>query len=169
MTRSLIALFLGLFAACGSAQGAASPGAVEASKTNVARVLDDWHDAAAKADAPRYFGHLAAGAVFIGTDATERWDKAAFERFARPYFARGKAWTMKPTGRHVMIGGHGGIAWFDEQLVHAKYGPVRGSGVLVAEAGQWRIAHYVLSFPVPNAVSKQVIAVISGQPAPPAK
>jgi hypothetical protein len=38
----------------------------------VAGVLDDWHDAAAKADEPRYFAHFSSDAVFMGTDATER-------------------------------------------------------------------------------------------------
>ena len=42
-------------------------------EAEIGRELDDFHDAAAHADEARYFGHFAAGAVFLGTDATERW------------------------------------------------------------------------------------------------
>src|SRR5438067_6674996 len=42
------------------------------SQAAINQVLDDWHDAASKADEERYFGHFANGAVFLGTDATER-------------------------------------------------------------------------------------------------
>src|SRR5205085_2708511 len=67
----------------------------------VAKVLDDWHDAAAKADEPRYFAHFAETGVFLGTDATERWPVAAFRVYAHPHFSSGKAWTRKPSERHV--------------------------------------------------------------------
>jgi len=123
-------------------------------------VLDRWHEAAAKADAPAYFGAMTVAAVFIGTDATERWDKPAFEAFARPYFERGKAWTMIPQRRHVRLSPDARTAWFDEQLRHTKYGLVRGSGVLTRVGSRWLIAHYVLSFPVPNKVAGKVIELI---------
>src|SRR5262249_42795332 len=58
----------------------ADPGA------EIGRVLDDWHDAAAHADEARYFGHFAPGGVFLGTDASERWDVAAFRAYAHPRF-----------------------------------------------------------------------------------
>jgi hypothetical protein len=29
---------------------------------------------------------------FIGTDATENWNKMQFQAFAKPFFDRGKAW-----------------------------------------------------------------------------
>ena len=54
----------------------------------IARVLDDWHDAAAKADEKRYFDHLTEEAVFLGTDITERWDKKAFRAYSHPHFAK---------------------------------------------------------------------------------
>jgi hypothetical protein len=52
--------------------------------------------------------------VFLGTDATERWDLAAFREFAHPYFAKGKAWTFVPR-RHVILSPAGDVAWFDEK------------------------------------------------------
>ena len=57
-------------------------------------VVDDWHDAAAKADETRYFAHFTDDGVFLGTDATERWDVPAFRKYAHPHFAKGKAWAV---------------------------------------------------------------------------
>ncbi|GEM_PF-5002778 len=65
----------------------AAPPAAPAPEAAVAAVLDDWHLAAAQADENRYFGHLAEEAVFLGTDGSERWGKAAFRVFAHPFFA----------------------------------------------------------------------------------
>ena len=38
-------------------------------------------------------------AVFLGTDATERWDTAAFKGYAQPHFDEGKAWSFRATRR----------------------------------------------------------------------
>jgi hypothetical protein len=120
-------------------------------------VLDDLHRAAAEPDGERYFGHLADGAVFYGTDAAERWSRAEFQEYAASHFDAGRGWTYVPTERHVFLGPAGDVAWFDERLRSASYGEVRGSGVLVRQAGDWRIAQYNLSFPVPNELSKELV------------
>ena len=122
----------------------------------IARVLDDWHLAAAQADEARYFGHLAEDAVFMGTDATERWDKTAFRAFAHPYFAKGKAWSFKAVRREVRLSADGRTAWFDEDLDTSNLGPCRGTGVLTLEEGRWRIRHYNLTVPIPNALMGEV-------------
>ena len=122
------------------------------------KVIDDWHKAAADADESRYFAHMTADAIFLGTDATERWDAKSFREFAHPYFAKGKAWTFTPRERHVIVDGN--VAWFDEKLDSASYGDVRGSGVLRKEKGEWKIAHYNLTIPIPNALAKQVVEMI---------
>src|SRR5690242_10178624 len=62
-------------------------------------VLDDWHRAAASADEARYFSHFTSDAIFLGTDKTERWDLHAFQTFAHPFFAKGKAWNFTPVRR----------------------------------------------------------------------
>ena len=114
-------------------------------------LLDDWHEAAAKADEARYFGHLSEDAIFIGTDATERWTKAQFLTYCHPHFAKGRAWTFKATRRVITLAPKGGLAWFDEDLATTNMGPCRGSGVLRKDPdGRWRIVHYVLSLSVPN-------------------
>lgn len=122
----------------------------------VAGVLDDWHQAAAVADEARYFGHLREGAVFLGTDATERWDREAFRTWARPHFARGRAWAFRAVRRSISLAPDGQVAWFDEDLDTPNMGPARGSGVLIKEAGRWRIAQYNLSVPIPNALMASV-------------
>jgi len=123
-------------------------------------VIDDWHKAAAEADESRYFGHMTADAVFLGTDSGERWDTKSFREFAHPYFAKGKAWTFTPRERHVMFSTDGNVAWFDEKLDSASYGDVRGSGVLVKQKGVWKIAHYNLTIPIPNDLAKTVVEMI---------
>ena len=122
----------------------------------VAAVLDDWHRAAAQADETRYFGHLAEGAVFLGTDPGERWTKAAFQAWAHPFFQRGKAWSFKATRRAVTLSPDGRTAWFDEDLDTPNLGPARGTGVLAQTQGRWRIEQYSLSIPIPNALTKTV-------------
>src|SRR5205814_6858186 len=113
----------------------------------IERVLDDFHDAAARADEERYFAHFAADGVFLGTDAAERWDVAAFRAYAHPHFAKGKAWSFRAVERHVDLAPDGRTAWFDEKLDTARLGPARGSGVVVLEDGAWKVAQYNLAIP----------------------
>jgi hypothetical protein len=124
-------------------------------EVEVASVLDDWHAAAAAADETRYFGHFTTEAVFLGTDATERWTREEFRRYAHPHFAKGKAWSFVAVSRRVSFSPDVSVAWFDEALDTPNLGPARGSGVLLHEAGQWRIAQYNLSVPIPNGLIKE--------------
>ncbi len=138
-----------------------SPAQVPApKKTEADLVLDDWHLAAAQADEARYFGHMAESAVFLGTDATERWTKAEFRAWAAPFFKRGRAWSFRAVSRHLALGADGRTAWFDEVLDTPNLGPARGSGVLVKEGKAWRIAQYNLTVPIPNPLMKQVKELI---------
>jgi uncharacterized protein (TIGR02246 family) len=129
----------------------------------VGAVLDDWHRAAAAADEARYFSHFTADAVFLGTDASERWTRDEFRKWARPYFAKGKAWSFRSTSRHVTLGPGGKVAWFDETLDTPNLGPARGSGVLVLEGSKWKIAQYNLSVPIPNEIFDEVKKVIEAK------
>jgi len=129
--------------------------ALSSPDSQVSAVLDDWHAAAAAADEARYFGHFAEKAVFLGTDATERWTVEEFRRYAHPYFAKGKAWSFKAIERHVAFSPDGSVAWFDEKLDTPNLGPSRGSGVLVKVGGDWKIAHCDLSVPIPNDLMKE--------------
>lgn len=126
----------------------------------VAGVLDEFHDAATRSDEEAYFALIAPGGVFLGTDATERWEKEAFRAFAHPHFSQGKGWTFVPRARHIGLADAGRIAWFDELLDSATYGECRGTGVLEKVFGHWRILQYHLTIPVPNALAKEVVARI---------
>ncbi|MCO4763518.1 MAG: nuclear transport factor 2 family protein [Myxococcales bacterium] len=137
------------------------PAAEQDAKAAIAAMLDDWHLAASKADEARYFGHFAKGAHFIGTDATERWDVAAFRAYAHPHFSKGKGWTYGASSRFVTIADGAKVAWFHEQLVSAKYGAVRGSGVASQTPNGWKISQYVMSFPIPNAKAKAVLKLVN--------
>jgi hypothetical protein len=125
-----------------------------------AAALDAWHLAAAQCDEGRYFGLLAENAIFLGTDAEERWTKAEFRAWAAPYFKRGKAWSFKAVRRRVVRSPEGGVVWFEESLDTPNLGLARGSGVLVKEGKGWRIALYDLSVPIPNALFKDVKVIL---------
>lgn len=127
-------------------------------KSEVNVVLDDWHEAAAAADFDGYFNHfLSDSAIFMGTDATERWTVPEFKAYAKPHFDRGRAWNFTPVSRHVYISDEGETAWFDEVLGTPNLGPVRGTGVLTLQDTTWKIAHYNLSIPIPNAIADTVV------------
>jgi len=137
------------------------------SQTEITKVLDDWHDAASKADEERYFGHFAKEAVFLGTDATERWDVPAFRAYAHPFFSQGKAWSFRAVRRDITLGPPG-VAWFDEALETPNLGPARGSGVLLRDSGgPWKIAQYNLAITIPNGRFNEVKKLLdSAAPAP---
>ena len=133
----------------------------------VATALDDFHDAAAHADESRYFAHFADDGVFLGTDATERWDVAAFRAYAHPRFASGKAWSFHAVRRSVSVSGDGRFAYFDEDLATERLGPARGSGVLVAAGSGWKIEQYNLTVVIPNERFASVRALLESPATPP--
>lgn len=138
-----------------------APAADWATHAEVARALDSFHAAAAEADEDRYFGHFAPSGVFLGTDPTERWAVAEFRAWARPYFERGQAWTYHAIERHIDIAPGGECAWFDEVVRNAKYGDLRGTGVVLLLDGEWKIAQYNLTFQIPNDDAAAVLEIIT--------
>jgi len=129
-------------------------------KINVQTVLNDFHDAASKADRKRYFGHFAKDAIFLGTDPGERWTVKEFDKYVRPYFKKGKGWTYHPRNRHIYYSDDKKTAWFDEELFNMSYGTCRGTGALRIEDGKWKIAQYNLTIPIPNSLAKEVVKMI---------
>ncbi|MFW0735696.1 nuclear transport factor 2 family protein [Flavobacterium sp. T12S277] len=125
-------------------------------KKLVDTTIDKWHLAAAEASFDTYFDLMTSDAVFIGTDATENWNRKEFEDFAKPRFDAHNAWKMKAFERHVYLDAAGKVAWFDE-LLKTRFKIARGSGVLVKIGEQWRIKHYVLSMTIPNDIAKEVV------------
>jgi hypothetical protein len=131
--------------------------------TTIGKLLDDWHAAAARADEEAYFKPLSAESVYLGTDATERWNKEEFRKFAHPHFAKGKAWSFKSVRRSISISKDGKVAWFDEDLATPNLGPCRGSGVLVLEEGTWKITQYNLAATIPNDKFPAVKKLLDGK------
>ena len=123
-------------------------------------LLDNWHRAAANVNFNDYFNAMAEDAIFIGTDATENWNKKAFQAYSKPYFDKGKAWSFTPLERHIYFSKDGKTAWFDE-LLNTQMKICRGSGVVEKEKGVWKIKHYVLSMTIPNDNSDEVIKIKS--------
>jgi hypothetical protein len=131
----------------------------------VSAVLDQLHATASKADFQAYFKLFHADSVFIGTDASERWDLPTFKAYAKPHFDAGRGWTYKPGVRHIQIAPDGRTAWFDEMLEHANYGTCRGTGVLLRgdKAEDWKVVQYHLTIPVPNDLAKDLVTMIKKQ------
>ncbi|MCZ6828452.1 MAG: nuclear transport factor 2 family protein [Gammaproteobacteria bacterium] len=126
----------------------------------VAATLDAFHAAAARADLDKYLGLLTTDAVFLGTDGSERWQGEEFRTFVSSHFSEGKGWTYLVEDRQVTLAADGNSAWFDETLDNQTLGRCRGSGVLALESGNWRIAQYNLSVPIPNSMIVSVAAGI---------
>ena len=126
----------------------------------VSAVLDALHEAASEAEYDRYFSLYADEAVFLGTDATERWTREEFMDYARDPFEAGTGWTYHTLERHITVAADGRTAWFDERLENAGLGETRGSGVLVIEDGSWKIAQYNLTIPIPNEMALDVAQTI---------
>lgn len=128
------------------------------SKANINSTLDAWHKAAAEANYNNYFNLMTDDAVFIGTDATENWNKTNFRAFAKPFFDKGKAWNFTALERHIYFDKTGKMAWFDE-LLNTQMKICRGSGVLVKIGNEWKIQHYVLSMTIPNDNTNEVVKI----------
>jgi hypothetical protein len=121
--------------------------------------INAWHTAAAQANAEIFFGAMADNAIYIGTDATERWTKQEFIKFAKPYFDKGKAWDFKPYNRAIHVSKNGRYVWFSE-LLTTWMGVCRGSGILEKTSTGYKIEQYHLSVTVPNDLINDFITLI---------
>jgi hypothetical protein len=141
-------ILLALAAATASAQSTAP----------IDSTLNQLHQSASNADGKTYFDLFTSDAIYIGTDAGERWTLEQFRNFAMPYFSKGKGWTYVPRERHITVADIpcGCLAWFDELLDSESYGTSRGTGVLMKQNGRWKIAQYALTFPIPNDLAKGI-------------
>lgn len=131
-------------------------------RETVGMVLDGWHADAAAGNFDEYFGAMTDDSVFLGTDAGERWSREQFMDYAREPFSDGSGWIYFPSERCVAFDADRSTAWVDELLTNAKYGTLRGTAVLERIDGEWKIAHYSLTFLVPNEKAGAVVDVIGG-------
>lgn len=131
---------------------------IEADKAQIAAMLDSFNTAAARSDYDSYFSFYTNDATFIGTDATENWDKTAFMVWAKPYFDKKSTWNFTALERNIFFGDHADIAWFDE-LLNTQMKICRGSGVVVKREGKWMVQQYVLSTTIPNSLIDTVVSI----------
>ena len=137
----------------------------ETDREQINVLLDQFNEAAANADFQKYFDFFTEDAVFIGTDATENWNKKEFMTWAKPHFDNKKTWHFKSINRHLYFydsDGYreGNLAWFDE-LLDTQMKICRGSGVLIKHGEQWKIQQYVLSMTIPNSLMDSVMKIKS--------
>ena len=155
VTRTYRNIYLGM--ALATAAGSTCVGQQQLSVIH--KLIDDWHGAAANADAVAFFDFIAEDGVYIGTDKHERWTKTEFITFAKPYFDKGKAWNFVARDRDLHVTSDGKNAWFSE-LLTTWMGVCRGSGVLAMEDNRWRLKQYHLSVTVPNDLIRDFISLV---------
>jgi len=129
---------------------------INAEKIKINTLLNQWHQEVAQYNFGAYFSKMTDDAVFVGTDATEVWNKQQFMNFSKPFFDKKQTWDFKPLQRNIYLDKKGEIAWFDEVL-NTWMGICRGSGVVQKTPQGWKIKHYVLSVTVPNEAIQKVI------------
>lgn len=158
--KKIIVVIIGLvLIGCKSKQAAQED--LKLSRFEIDFMLNSWHQAAAEANFNNYFNAMTDDAIFIGTDATENWNKQEFIKFAKPFFDKGKAWNFTALERNVYFSSDKKTAWFDE-LLNTQMKICRGSGVLVVnENGNWKIKQYVLSMTIPNDHTDEVVKIKS--------
>jgi len=127
-------------------------------KEAIVSMLDSFHAAAARADYNGYFDYFSEAGTFLGTDATEHWDKQAFMQWSKPFFDKGKAWSFTAVDRHIYMHPSGQLAWFDE-LLNTQMKICRGSGVVEKQNGRWLVQQYVLSITMPNSKVDSAVAI----------
>ena len=158
--KNVIFLIILTFFACNTKTVVISENNISRQKQIINKLLNDWHKAAANADLDAYFNKMSDDAIYLGTDASERWTKDEFFKFCKPYFDKGKAWDFKAKNRTVYFSKNYKTAWFEETL-DTWMGECRGSGVLLYKNNSWKIAHYNLAVAVPNDVIKKYIDLLS--------
>ena len=155
--KKIVSLFILTFLIFSGSLSAQKKGFYEnVQKKNVNKLLDDFNTFAGNADFDKYFDCFAEESTFIGTDATEVWNKKEFKEWAKPFFDKKTTWNFKSLKRNIYFSKDGNYAWFDE-ILDTQMKICRGSGVLEKIGGKWKIRQYVLSATVPNEVMSEVI------------
>jgi ketosteroid isomerase-like protein len=126
-------------------------------------LMDNWHQAAAEADEEVFFNSMSEDAIYLGTDAGEKWKRDELKEWSSAFFERESAWTFTPVSREFYFSKNGNTVWFDE-LLKTWMGTCRGSGVLQKQRDGWKIKHYHLSVTVSNDLIQQFITLVKEDP-----
>lgn len=111
--------------------------------------MNQWHLDVAEFRLEQYFNFMTDDFIFLGTDPSERWTKKEFYQFCQPFFEKKSTWDFKTNKRFWYLNSSEDVAWFEESL-DTWMEECRGSGVLVKQNNQWKIAHYNLSVLIEN-------------------
>jgi len=136
----------------------ATAGASQSDIDAIGTVIDNFHDAAKHGDNSRYLDSMSEDAVFMGTDEWERWPKQPqFVDYVAGRFKDGSGWDYHSVQRVIRVSDSADFAWFDEVIESATNGRFRGTGVLTRRDGEWKIAHYAMSFLIFNENWEEVV------------
>lgn len=138
----------------------ASARAEETAAAAAGATLDAFHAAADRGDKAAYLDLMTDDGVFLGTDEWERWPKRPeFTAYVDRRFKNGSGWSYRSVDRNLDFTPDGNVAWFDEVVYSETNGRFRGTGVLLKQNGQWKIAHYAMSFLILNENWEEVVAL----------
>ena len=127
------------------------------------QIMNDWHHAAATADADAFFGTMTKDGIYLGTDPSERWLRDELRSWAGKAFEREVAWAFTPSDRVWYFNPSQDVAWFEE-LLDTWMGTCRGSGVLVKTSDGWKLKHYNLAVTIANEKIKGFIELTKEAP-----
>jgi hypothetical protein len=122
-------------------------------ETSPAATLDAFYKAGAGANQSAFVAQLTEDAVFLGVDGGTRLQGQSLRDYVSDSVANGNTWAYHSSDREIRLSADGSVAWFDESLQHEQLGTGRASGVLIADNGNWKIAQYNLTVPLPGVVS----------------
>jgi SnoaL-like domain len=124
------------------------------SRDGIRKLLDELIEAQNSGDAPRLRTVLSErpGAVHIGTDAGEWWTSS---QLVDAVAAAGGADDIRAVAGDIDVHVQGDIGWVEGRgrftRADGAERPVRITGVLVREGGQWKLVQSHCSIAVPNA------------------
>jgi hypothetical protein len=125
--------------------------------TSPTATLDAFYAASAGSNQSAFIAQLTEDAVLLGVDGVERLQGQALRDHVSKSFGsesatatNGNTWGYHSSDRHIRLSADGTVAWFDESLQHEQLGAGRASGVLVANGGNWKIAQYNRTVPLPG-------------------
>jgi hypothetical protein len=129
-------------------------------KQEIDTALNLWHKAASEGDLEAYFNYIHPEGFFLGSDASENWDKTTFYNFSKPHFDTAPAWAFRPNNRHIYFSEDGKTAWFNE-LLDTWMDTCRGSGIMIKTSDGWKLMQYNLAMLVPNEKVQDYLKVLA--------
>jgi ketosteroid isomerase-like protein len=128
-------------------------GALAHAQSSPDAALDALHKAAEEKNPAAFAALLTDDVVFLGIDGGARLEGESARDFFSESFDDGQGWAYRSSDRAMYLSVDGGVAWFDEVLVNGETGSRRGTGVLVRQGEDWKLAQYnLMMLPADTAV-----------------